>query len=910
MAGRHRPDHAAVAPMTDDEHWSGFTSDFADYDLGPPIGFGASSTVYSAVFRPPPPRARSGSAPELSLVPSSSTSTSAKSSTTPSQSQSQSQSQVQVQAQSHSGLLRDKRQASGDGLRIVIPPQGPRGSVTSTAGDATQDQERVCAIKVSSSYPEVDQMWREARLLGLSRHPNVLRVLATFTLPPDHHRIAIVTPLVSGGSLSGILNWRSRLADVPNHRHRFRFGRKKSEDEVAEAGTGLGRLDEEEIKGVMKQVLEGLVYLHERGFLHRDLKAGNILVSADGTVLLADLGVGGDLNEALASNARGPTHPPTADNLRFDQPTTTIMQQDAGLLSPTPNARLPSPSPSPSPSLRAAEIYGRRASFVGTPSWMAPEVIMGHKYDAKADIWSLGITILELAHGVPPSSRGTPSDILTQIAINAAPTLDREVGGYSKQMKEFVDVCLLKDPAQRPSAAQLLGHAWLKGAKKKSFLAESLMSEMPPLEHRQEIRRVPTMSSMASHASSWDFASTPTIPNSPVRSSLLLPLRSPSLASQLASDYFPSASRAHSRNSSYSALPPSPRVPLRQWAERTASLGPDDLGMGRRTGSERGSRRTSQVGGGLRGGQSVSFDEGAPSPRGGSNGQGRAHERPWSIVVDSGGHSRVSSTYEMMEPSESLSFDAIRGGGGLPGPSPGTPMSPLLEVTVSHQSTDTRLSPATPPTSRICSSPETIASSIPAQSNTAESSLFEVTPPGTSVSMSPNATATPGAGDEGVSPKTVLRTVGGDARRPPPGPELAPELAPEPGPAPAPASAPAPLSTPAPTLGSNGGRGSQQQTTTTAPSSITSKYTTRSVSMSAEGSKENAPPAPAARGEDDKKVGAASGTGAGWLGRRLSVKKSAKDKEKERERLKEGWEGLVGTFKGMTAHRRLMPTKH
>jgi serine/threonine-protein kinase OSR1/STK39 len=64
------------------------------------------------------------------------------------------------------------------------------------------------------------------------------------------------------------LNWRSRLADVPNHRHRFRFGRKKSEDEVAEAGTGLGRLDEEEIKGVMKQVLEGLVYLHERGFLH------------------------------------------------------------------------------------------------------------------------------------------------------------------------------------------------------------------------------------------------------------------------------------------------------------------------------------------------------------------------------------------------------------------------------------------------------------------------------------------------------------------------------------------------------------------------------------------------------------------------------------------------------------------
>jgi hypothetical protein len=76
--------------------------------------------------------------------------------------------------------------------------------------------------------------------------------------------------------------------------------------------------------------------------------------------------------------------------------------------------------------------------------------------------------------------------------------------------------------------------------------------------------------------------------------------------------------------------------------------------------------------------------------------------------------------------------------------------------------------------------------------------------------------------------------------------------------------------------------------------------------MLAEGSKENAPPAPAARGEDEKKAGAASGTGTGWLGRRLSVKKNARDKEKERERLKEGWEGLVGTFKGMTAHRELV----
>jgi serine/threonine protein kinase len=90
-------------------------------------------------------------------------------------------------------------------------------------------------------------------------------VLATFTLPPDHHRIAIVTPLISGGSLAGILQWRSKLAAEPSHSGlgRFRFGRKAEvEDEP------VGRLDEEEIKAVVKQVLEGLGYLHQRGFLH------------------------------------------------------------------------------------------------------------------------------------------------------------------------------------------------------------------------------------------------------------------------------------------------------------------------------------------------------------------------------------------------------------------------------------------------------------------------------------------------------------------------------------------------------------------------------------------------------------------------------------------------------------------
>ena len=94
----------------------------------------------------------------------------------------------------------------------------------------------------------------------------ILRILATFTLPPDHRRIALVTPLVAGGSLAGVLDWRSRLATTPKHHHASRFGLRRRHDEEYEAPKGT--LAEEEIKAIVKQVLDGLVYLHAGGFIH------------------------------------------------------------------------------------------------------------------------------------------------------------------------------------------------------------------------------------------------------------------------------------------------------------------------------------------------------------------------------------------------------------------------------------------------------------------------------------------------------------------------------------------------------------------------------------------------------------------------------------------------------------------
>lgn len=193
--------------------------------------------------------------------------------------------------------------------------------------------------------------------------------------------------------------------------------------------------DEAVIATILVQALQGLEYLHENGHIHRDVKCGNLLMAEDGLVQLADFGVSSSLMED-------------------------------------------------------GERHSVRKTYVGTPCWMAPEVMeITRGYDFKADIWSFGITALELAYGHAPYAKFPPMKVIYLTLSGKPPTLDKKQTSrkYSRMFKDMIDCCLQRDPAKRPTAKALLKHPFFKSmAKKPQYLAINVFAHVPPVNLRDK----------------------------------------------------------------------------------------------------------------------------------------------------------------------------------------------------------------------------------------------------------------------------------------------------------------------------------------------------------------------------------------------------------------------------------------
>mmetsp|Transcript_16544 Transcript_16544/g.24755 ORF Transcript_16544/g.24755 Transcript_16544/m.24755 type:complete len:593 (-) Transcript_16544:114-1892(-) len=316
-------------------------------------------------------------------------------------------------------------------------------STAAGSGPTSTSTSRYCAIKIIN-LEHVDTNFVDIRLevqtMRLSQNENILACYTSFI---HHTNLWLVMQLMEKGSSLHCLQ-KARIHYNPlNH-------------DLNGAGIGItsaasesinmnmpGSTDlEKHITYILHETILGLQYIHSHGQIHRDIKASNLLLNSTATLRIADFGVSGWLISAGSQR----------ENTR---------------------------------------------TFVGTPCWMAPEVMEQiHGYDTKADIWSLGITALELAKGYAPYAKFPPMKVLLMtiqedppgfgtyrdqdgddglgLGIGIGGGVGRYIGqvsneernlDWSKSFQSMVTWCLQKDPTKRPNCEELLNHEHFKSFK-------------------------------------------------------------------------------------------------------------------------------------------------------------------------------------------------------------------------------------------------------------------------------------------------------------------------------------------------------------------------------------------------------------------------------------------------------------
>ncbi|KAL7435240.1 hypothetical protein ACHAXM_004533 [Skeletonema potamos] len=243
----------------------------------------------------------------------------------------------------------------------------------------------IVAVKVvpnqEGDAAEADKIMGEIDILSKCNSPFIVGYFECFVAPPkqkmDAPEMWIVMEFCDGGSISDLIE--------------------------AAGGRGSFAMPEEAIRAACAGIVLGLEYLHKKEICHRDIKCGNVLLTNDGHVKLADFGVSAELTNTI----------------------------------------------------------NKRKTVVGSPFWIAPEVIKEAHYDGRADVWSLGITAIEMAEGAPPHSNLNPLRAIFLIPSKPAPTL-ADPDNWSPEMLDFIRCCCKKDPSERSDSALLTSHPFVK----------------------------------------------------------------------------------------------------------------------------------------------------------------------------------------------------------------------------------------------------------------------------------------------------------------------------------------------------------------------------------------------------------------------------------------------------------------